>query len=67
MRFSALSTEQAKEATMTEVSRETNEIICEDQISEEDRQTLWEALVRYVVQNRKIDLPCYGTPAVERA
>lgn len=51
---------------MTEVSRETNEIIREDQISEEDRQTLWAALVRDVVRNRRIDLPIFHT-AAERA
>lgn len=66
MRYSGSSTVPAEEATMTEVSRETNEIICEDQISEEDRQTLWAALIRDVVRNRRIDLPIFHT-AAERA
>lgn len=51
---------------MVEISRETNEIIREDQISDEDRQTLWAALIRDVVRNRRIDLPIFhATP--ERA
>lgn len=51
---------------MTEISRDTNEIIREDQISDEDRQTLWRALVRDVVRNQRIDLPIFHT-AAERA
>lgn len=53
---------------MVEISRETDEVIREDQISEEDRQTLWAALIRDVVRNHRIDLPIYHvSPAAERA
>ena len=52
---------------MVEISREAGEIISADQYTDDQRQQLWQAFIRDVVRNRRIDLPCYGTPEAERA